>query len=373
MSAPGSARRSARGLTLVETLIGTTIALILTAGAVTFATQEVRLMEVSQDRIHLARSGRTALSLIAEDVRRAGAGVGYAEDGTFLGLSVGAFDVDGIPFNSEGADSAEGTLELGSHRVNQIGRPNTGLDSYDAPTHDLRVRYAAGSYATVVEERMLVGRLCAGPGISFEEEEVVMIRDAVGISARSGRLELGGMETGAGCPCLGGCLPFVFVPTDHLTTGPGATTVGYGFGEVQGGLRDILWFVLGGPRGGVLRRADVTQAPCMDFETCGDVAVDFADALFVQVWRWNRATGQWAPQGQELPPPDPEARIRVDLELVVRSERQAREGTRQNVVTRLAGPELCLPEGCDEDPDGYARLSFRTSVEVLNSGISRGR
>ena len=93
-----TSRRTQRGLTLLELLVGVFIAIFLTAAAVAFAAHETRLMGVSQARLEASSAGRAALDLLADDLAMAGAGVGHFENGDFAGvdLSGATFDEDSI-------------------------------------------------------------------------------------------------------------------------------------------------------------------------------------------------------------------------------------------------------------------------------------
>jgi hypothetical protein len=299
--------------------------------------------------------------------------VGYDEQGRFMGLLADDFQAGGLNWNPLGtpipADAAPPFPE-GAHSVNTFTRPRPGPNRgqpYQATTHDLGMRFADGSYSTIVRERNNEGVICGGPNIDFEDDELVIMRDAVGISARSGQLDVSAPSAGGSCPCAASCLDFEFNPTSDYRSGPGALTARYGFGEVQGGFRTVVWFVTANPQGeGELRRAEFTGDTCPSRQACGGVVADFAESLLTQIWRWDSALNRWVQAGQ-APVQASEDRLRVDIELVLRSESETRT-TRPQVRTKLADAN-CVPGPCDgSNRDGYARVAYRTSVEIMNSG-----
>lgn len=376
--ARGAARRARRGLTLVEVIIGTVIALILTAAAVAFATQETRLMDISQERLQVSMVGRSAIALLADDLRKAGAGIGYDETDSFAGLVTNTFTAGSVTFNPLGSpipDGATPPLPPGSYTDNTFTRPRSGPHqgtSYTAPTHDLGIRVAEGSYATIVRERNNAGVICAGPGIEFLPNEPVIMRDAIGISARSGTIQVTPASTGPGCPCMGGCSNFTLTPTTDFSTGPGADTATFGFGEIQGGYSTIVWFVAINDAGeGELRRAELPGNACAARATCGGLVADFAETLLTQVWRWDSTLNRWLQAGQD-PIQASGDRIRVDVELVLRSENET-NAPKPEVELRLRAG-ACVPGPCGGvNNDNYSRIAYRTSVEIMNSGRMRLR
>ncbi|MEL6186145.1 MAG: prepilin-type N-terminal cleavage/methylation domain-containing protein [Myxococcota bacterium] len=371
--------RSRRGITLIEVVIATLVSLILTAAAVAFATQETRLLDLSQERLEANMVGRSALALLADDLRKAGAGVGYDEQGRFLGLVADNFTAGGLAFNGTGSAIAEGdnsVAPVGVSAQNTFTRPRAGTFSgqtYTVPTHDLGIRFANGSYATIIRERGYSGTLCSSPDISYENNEWVVLRDSSGISALSGTIQVGAPTTGAGCRCVGGCSAFTFTPTPTMMmSGQGANRVTYGYGEVQGGLQTVVWFVVANATGeGELRRVtfDDPNDNCAARQTCGGLVADFAEAMYTQIWRWNSVTNQWTQAGQGANPAT-EERMRVDVELILRSENETRS-LRPEVQAKLRA-NACVPAPCGS-PDKYTRLAYRTSVEIMNSGVMRMR
>lgn len=374
-TSPGRRRR---GLTLVEVMIATVVSLILTAAAVAFATQETRLMDVSQERLEMSMVGRSAVALLADDLRKAGAGVGYNEQGQFLGLLANTFNAGGMVWNPAGNAIPENALPpfpMGAHTLNKMTRPRAGQStgkSYQVATHDLGIRFADGSFATIVRERGFNGILCNGPDISFDNNELVVLRDATGISALSGTIQVGAAAIGPGCRCTGGCSNFSFTPTPDMNTGPGANRVTYGYGEVQGGFSTVVWFVAETPNGeGQLRRADFSGgAGCVTRDACGGLVADYAETLLTQIWRWNSVLNRWVQAGQG-PTSASTERMRVDVELVLRSENET-QARRPVVQTKLLANN-CIPSACGTDGDRYTRVAYRTSVEIMNSGFMRMR
>lgn len=366
--------RNQRGLTLIEVMVGTVIALLLTAAAVAFATQETRLMDVSQERLEMSMVGRSALGLLAADLRKAGAGVGYDEQGRFLGLLADDFNAGGVPWNGQGAPvgrDASPPFNLGAHFVNDFTRsgagPNAGT-TYSVPTHDIGIQYADGSFATIVSERNDAGIMCAGPDIEFESGELVLMRDAIGISARSGTIELTPFAGGANCPCQGGCANFVLTPTTDLSTGVGAANASFGYGEIQGGLTTVVWFVAEEGGEGQLRRVEFPGGACgADRSTCGGLVADEVEALLSQIWYFDGAGGGWRQAGQAAFDTR-EARMRVDVELIMRTNSETKAYQPQ-LESKIAD-DVCIPDACGStDLDRYERVAYRTSVEIMNSGV----
>lgn len=368
-----NAPRSRRGLTLIEVMIATTISLILTAAAVLFATQETRLLDISQERLEVSMAGRAAISLLADDIRKAGAGVGYDEQGRFMGLRADRFTMGGLAWNMDGTaipPASTAPYPLGVSRDINLSR-SVGSD-YTVATHDLGIMYADGNYATIVRERAYIGTLCGVSGQTFENNEQVLLRDASGISGISGTIQTSPLGAGAACPCQSGCATFSFTPSTMMMSGTGATRVTYGFGEVQGGLKGVVWFVEPNARGeGELRRAvfDDATTTCTTRGSCGGLVADYAETLLTQVYVWDDTANRWQNAGQ-APTSETTERMRVDLELIIRSENATRS-QRPEVETRLRA-NSCVPGPCGT-PDNYARVAFRTSVEVLNSGHMRMR
>lgn len=364
--------RKQRGLTLVEVMVGTVIALLLTAAAVAFATQETRLMDVSQERLEMSMVGRTALGLLAADLRKAGAGVGYDESGRFLGLLADAFTAGGVAWNGAGSpigrDDAP-PFNLGAHFVNDYTRtgagPNAGT-TYSVPTHDIGIRFADGSYATIVSERTNSGIICAGPNTNFGAGELVMMRDAIGISARSGTIDITPFPVGSNCPCQNGCANFVLTPTTDLTTGVGASNVSFGYGEIQGGLTTVVWFVAEDDGEGRLRRVEFPGDACgADRASCGGLVAGEVEALLSQIWYFDG--GGWRQAGQSAFDTR-EARLRVDVELVMRTNSESKAYQPQ-LESKIAD-DVCIPGSCGStDLDRYTRVAYRTSVEIMNSGV----
>lgn len=373
--------RSRRGMTLIEVMVGATIAIIMTAAAVVFATQQTRLMDLSQDKLQTAQEGRAALALLAEDMRKAGAGVGYNEAGEFLGLESGPFTIGGTGFNPLGAVTPDGAADPGTYAENSLSR-RVGA-AYTVRTHDIRITVADGGYSTIAAERGGVGYFCVSPEAQFDAGEMALMRDQTGISARLGTLAVSGapvvlngaLGSSMGtCSCLGGCQRFTFTPDASPNfSGVGAGQARYGFGELQGGFRRIAWYVGRDADGvGELRRLDYTAAPpCVSRDQCegGTVAYD-AEALHSRVWRFDPTAGNWVPTGGE-PIAERDQRLRVDLELVLRSP-QPTDGFQEEVTSRL-WPGECVPGPCGAATDRYRRSVYRTSVEIMNSGMMKFR
>ncbi|MBX2812342.1 MAG: prepilin-type N-terminal cleavage/methylation domain-containing protein [Myxococcales bacterium] len=378
MHVPRSSRKH-RGVTLIEVMIAAAISLILTAAAIGFATQETRLMDVSQQRLEMAQVGRASLALLAEDIRKAGAGVGYDEEGRFQGVLANTFTYGGLTWNGSGTPivAAESPpFSKGVHRINDYTRPKPGATRgkpYSVMTHDIGFMYADGAYATVVKENNYRGQVCdKGLGSMFSDGELVILRDFSGISALSGRISISLASSGV-CNCISDCDDFLFTPTTDFNSGPGADSASYGLGEIQGGLKTVLWFVAEVDGEGQLRRVqfDGNTNNCVDRRSCGGLVADFAEALYTQIWRWNTTTNSWEQAGQG-PNTETTDRMRIDVELILRSESES-DGRKPMVQTKLQ-VDNCIPGTCGQpSTDGYIRNAYRTTVEIMNAGFMRLR
>src|SRR5262245_50750009 len=88
-------RRSRRGLTLIEVMIAFAISMIVLIGVFSLATNQVRVLGFTRNRIDMDHSASASLARLVEDLRIAGVGGAYAEDGSFSGLMRGNFTVPG--------------------------------------------------------------------------------------------------------------------------------------------------------------------------------------------------------------------------------------------------------------------------------------
>lgn len=373
-------RPSRRGLTLIELLVGTFIALTLTAAAVAFAVHETRLMGASQDRLVIAQTTHAALDLMADDIAQAGTGIGYDGAGNFDGLMFGNFNVGGCAYGPNNI------------ALTQVGVLNSAGPVYNVPTTDFGVRYANGHYAGIADynETSGTGQHCQDidfNDISFVPNELVVLRSDSGLAAQTFTITsaalLGG-TTFAGCTYTecnntpGRCVNFSFAVDPTWQTDPQAANFNYARGEIAGGYREVVWYVEQSSdpalnhQFGSLRRAEFTTGrlpgTCVNRAGSGSEITDYVETLLVQPYTlvggvWTRWVGP-AP----ITTADP---IRVDVELVIRSQ-SAATAVQADPVLRLANPIICIPNAaCGANTDRGRRYVYRTSVEIKNSARVR--
>ena len=392
---------------MIELLVGMAIGLFLTATAIAFARYETKLLGVSTESLDVQRAGRLAIDLLARDLKEAGAGVGYLDNGVFAGLKVERFTWTSLnpaatlAFNSTGTPLPENPGFPPPQGAGVDIPLNTSDGTvYTVRSTDLMILRAGGSYATIADYTSAgpTGQICAGPDIDFEPNELVVLRNEDGIAAHAFLL------TGIGSPgactkgqCLNGCRTFTGISQSaFLETGPGASALSYLSGEMHGGLEAIAWFVV--PQAlaipgsgtdvdniGVLRRAtfDGNRGCNARDNTCGAAVSEYVETLQVQVWKWDSVARTWSNAGQT--PLDGRVRLRVDIELVTRNRTPNSEAGRsattladarrfRAVRLRLAGG-VCIPAvaNCPAPPqepdlgDAYEREVYRTSVEIWNA------
>jgi hypothetical protein len=367
---PRRTRAGQRGLTLIELSIGVLIGVFLTAAAVAFATHETRLMGVSQDQLDLSQSGRAALDLLARDLSSAGAGVGYGLNGAaagFAGLLQGPFQVDGVSFNTTGAAPTAGT-SLSLSGIGPDGREGARIS---VSTVDLGILSAQGTYATIAAyDAAGSGQLCEGPPgrrTQFRAGELVVLRDAARMAARTARITAGAAGACTQDTCVFQCIPFTFVDAPGwFATDPQADQVNYLGGEIAGGLAAAVWFITDDGAGrGTLRRAvfDANNGCAARDAACGTMVADLAETLQAVAYSWNATDGRWVNSDQQ--PIRARDRIRVDLELVVRG--RGASGRPSAPIPLMLRPGVCVPD-CGTT-DGAVRRVYRTSVELKNSGV----
>ncbi|MEO1335360.1 MAG: hypothetical protein AAFV29_06935 [Myxococcota bacterium] len=379
------------GLTLIEIMVGFTIAILLTLAAVSFAAHETRLMGISRDRLDLAQASRAAIDLIAEDIKQAGAGVGYQTDGTFGGLLLGRFSVPGgaAVFNPNGGAPTPAGAGVGvgpgvtaAIPLTAVGRREAIGAPYVSVTTDIGIVTANGSYATIADFNPAgAGLFCRSPETAFRAGEDVVFRTQSGFDAFSGTINVTGnaaCNTSNGHDCINGCTSFTFAPNAVFATDIGAQGRSYLGGEIAGGLKTVVWFVASNNIIGTLRRAvfDDRVAGCAGRNNaCGAAVVDNVESLVVQAWTFAPALGTWARAGQV--PINVNNRIRVDVEMVLRSRKSSERRTLPVNMNLLAAPNNCVPSvsGCPANPppagfqgDWGQRRVIRTSIEVKNSG-----
>lgn len=412
--------KSTRGLTLIELMIGTLIAAFLTAAAFAFAAHETRLMGVSTERVELSQTGRHAIDLIADDLRQAGAGIGYGERNAlmaeaeapgcpagnrcFRGLLYGQFNFAGRAFNTvpNGAlqlgDAGAQGIDVDVVPVTDVGaRDAIGTNTYNVPSQAFGVRMANGSHATIVDFQFgggaaifhcLENSAQTGVPTTFQANELAVVRHEDHIFGRSvlitGPGPLCGPANNA-AKCRFGCSSVAYAadPDLNFASDAGADTASYLGGELVGGLKTIVWLNMPNPNNGTgrLYRAvfdgqscpnplggtdlpAVVPAPGGPAICAGRVA-DEVEALNIRVWRWDAAAVPPAWVHVPQAPIIDSDRLRVDVELVVRG----RKSESRRAPTRLdliAG--TCVPDPTCAVGDSALRRAYRTSVDIVNSG-----
>src|SRR5688500_9341474 len=145
-------RRRERAFTLIELMIGMALGLFLVAAAVTFTSHQSRWLGFTASRIDVDQSGRTALEILAEDLRHAGLGVGYNGSEEFAGIRLGTFTVPG------GATFDSTDRAIASR---------TG----DTVTDDIGILLADEGVATIAEFSGAAGQICNVGG--FDTDDIV--------------------------------------------------------------------------------------------------------------------------------------------------------------------------------------------------------
>lgn len=342
--------RRRHGFTLIELIIGSALALILVTGAFSFAQTQVKELSFTTERVYMTEVGRTTLSMLTSDVRHAGAGVGYTQDGTFGGLRTGSFVVTGATFNANNGN----LLALES--------------APSVPTDDIGIVSARGGYASIADfSNTGTGQLCKGANI--KNGALVMLRTETGLSATAAVLSnIADVPICTVSTCIGGCQSFSWTPNPLWSSDPDASTANYFGGEIEDGLAQVVWFVdatdPSRPGVGSLRRAvfDGTLNCTGRNYLCGDIVAQNVETVQMDVWRFDSVSGVWVNMtGQPLLTSD---RLRVDLELVVRA--RTSDAKMHDPVSLRLEPAVCLPASCSFDT--IERVTFRASVDVLNSG-----
>ena len=215
-----------------------------------------------------------------------------------------------------------------------------------------------------------------GVPTNFRDGELVILRHQDGILARSGLLDLSasGACVANGASCANGCRTFdVNLDLDRtFVSYDGAFGASYRGGELLGGLRTVVWFIAPNPgtRSGTLNRAvfdsNTCPGPVANIAACSGAVSEFAETLFTRVWVWDTTAipPAWRHVGvNPIVTPD---RVRVDVELVMRSRVP---DAKPNAPIQLQIPDgpVCVPGACGGGDYGDRRV-YRTTIEVVNSG-----
>lgn len=426
---PRSPRESRRGLTLIEVVIGTLIAIFLTAAAVVFASHETKLLGFSTEQVEMQQSARTALDLLARDIELAGSGIGYQNcdpafcnppttGPRFVGLQTGQFNAinGGLAFNTNAPNGTDLTLR-GSTRGNALAAV-----AYTFRTHDLGILMAEEQRMSIANHAGGFGEICDSNNLLPTNQNIlVVLRDDSMISGRSAVMQVTSAAVLGNCsfdPCgpniAGGgqgCRTVTFAndPWAIYASDNQAAGLSYGGGEVAVGLKQVIWWVQNDSiaqdsHRGNLRRAELginTQSGVQTLcdatpgnrSTCGGEVAYNVETLQYQVWRYDptaapagNATidaqggvGRWiavapGPIDPQLATPTTKDKLRVDVEIVVRARMP---DERIHGGQRVTIPGLCIPGGTAmpasaatscPNPDNVQRRVHRISVELKSSG-----
>ncbi|MCC7383004.1 MAG: prepilin-type N-terminal cleavage/methylation domain-containing protein [Deltaproteobacteria bacterium] len=339
--------KSRAGFTLVEVMVSAAISAFVIAGVFAFSAQEARLLGSTGEHLDLFQAGRATLTVLEDDLRHAGGGIGQSHDGTFFGITHGNFAADGVSFNSR------------NHAIT--------LEAGTTVTDDIIVMSAVGGQASIANYNSGGAlEICAGSGI--QDNELVVLRTPDSLSARSVVVHGVAAKACTAGVCVSGCEGMTFDGDLTYLSDSGAATTDYNGGEISGQLRRVVWFVEASdpdhPGIGSLRRAifDNTHTCTARDQSCGDLIAENVESLQLQLWQWNTTTSAWVNVTNSALRPD--ERIRVDIELVIRA-RISDDREHDPAPLRLE-PGTCIP-ACNTK-DRIRREVFRTSVEIKNSG-----
>lgn len=341
--------RPAAGFSLIELLVSAAIGAFVMLAAVVAATDHTRILSKTRSHIDMQDAGRVSLDLLAGDLRMAGFGVGYRPDGSFAGLSRGSFTVPGgARFTAQ-----DRSLSLSAGTVT---------------TDDIGIRRGSGEVRSIASYADGLAQLCAGSNAS--PGDVMVLRTRTGASARTIRVNSVSPATCRGASCLGGCEDVNFSADSTYASDLYAANVDYTSGEATDDFAEIVWFVIPGGDGlGELRRAEVTAVdPCVAPDSsCGGTVAPSVQTLQAAVWQWDEPTASWVDMTSNALITG-KRRIRVDVELVIRSHYvDERSPYRESLPLEL-GAGKCVPSPCGSRPDQVERRVLRTSVELRNSG-----
>jgi prepilin-type N-terminal cleavage/methylation domain-containing protein len=355
------------GFTLIEVMISSVLSAMLVAAAFSFVGMSMKQAGISTDHLAMATEGQNAMGLLLDDLRRAGTGVGYTTAGDFAGLMMGNFTVDGVQFNP---DSGEATLAL---KHGDLTGAMTAVD-HAVPSEDLGIRMATGSLSTLAQyDSGGTAQFCTAPGVEFEDGEVAVIRDESGLSART--ILITSAPSSAACSwgeCIGGCESFSYSEfPEGFASSNDAASPNYAGGELFGRFGTFVWFVLADGEGRAnMRRAvfDNDNGCVGRDQNCGQLVARDVETLQYEVWRWDADSAAWARHDDGSSAVTGTDRIRIDVELVVRSDR-GRAAPAASLPLRLRDG-TCVPDvsPCGSPVDYIERAAYRTSIEIKNAG-----
>jgi Tfp pilus assembly protein PilW len=339
-------------------MVATGIGLFVIAGALVFVAHNTQLLEFTKSELDRDRSGRLALDLLTDDLRLAGLGVGYDQNGNFGGIMLGSYTVPG------GASfGINQTVALG-YGVNASGLSGT----YNLSTDDIGIRFANGTWRSIANYTATAGQICSGSG--FRANDIVLAVADDGMTTQT--LKLATISAGS-CSfgtCLGGCDDVTYAVDSSYSSGTNAAAANFIGGEMAGAYKTVVWFVdttSADPGSGSanLRRAEVTSASqcATRDQTCGQLVAYDVETVKIAVNQWDPTTLAWVNQSSQTVLD--RRRVRIDLEMVVRTRSSNLRS--QDAITMQLNSGTCVPAPCGS-VDQIGRRVMRTSVEVRNSG-----
>lgn len=336
-------------------MTGLALGTFVSVGALVLTSNFQRFSHRHVGEIGADQNVRRALDLMAEDVRNAGVGVGYAPDGTFSGLLGGGFSVSGgasFMANNRSIQTMDGTLR----------------------TDDVGVRRALGKRRTVAYLEGGYGEVCQG--LKLGTDDIVSVVSRSGLAGRTLRVLSASPTACSRNPCAAGCLGVSFASDPSYLSDAGAVTRRFTAGDMFSEYETVVWFVAVDSEGfPSLRRAGGAAVnTCSSAnETCGGEVAEGVEFVQMAWWRLDAATGNWVSQSHDALPKT-EDPLKVDIELVVRTRQDPGVGRFRPIESEIEAG-LCAPEHCGRsgDSDQVPRMVLRTSVEVKNAGRLRLR
>ena len=337
--------RRSRGFTMLELLVTVGVGTVVITAATMFVSHQARHVGYTKSRLDSIQDGRAALYVLMADARHAGLGVGYQGD-RFAGMIRGNFSVTG------------GATFSGNNRQIALARGTQATD-------DLALRMADGRFSSIAAFMPGGGQICAGSGIGVGDTVLLVSEDT--LASFTGKITGLQVDACAHGTCISGCESFTYADDTSYASEAGASALDYAGGEMISGYKSIVWFVEPNAAGtGELRRAVVNaSSPCQDRATCGGVVAENVETLQLRVSGWDETTGAWVDRTADAELRG-SAALRIDIELVVRS--RSMEQKRSEPVQLQLEPGACIPGPCGAESDRVARRTFRTSIDVRNSG-----
>ncbi|MBI2376760.1 MAG: prepilin-type N-terminal cleavage/methylation domain-containing protein [Deltaproteobacteria bacterium] len=368
MAARATNRLQRCGFTLIEMMVGLAVASLVIMAAVAFARDEIKAMGRGNQSLEMLQTGRAALDLLTRDLINSGAAIGYTMGGEFVGLHTDRATVIDLGPNSSAsavpfqADNAPGV------------DPVWG---YGVVSDDILIRGTDFSTSTIVAGPPLQVDFRACNPTLLKPNALIVLRDKVGTTAGVWEVTSFGPGNTAPCPeCLQSGLCDTFTPTalanPKLGFGTAALNAFAAESTVTSGYHTTLWFMTYGVDGSPqLRRAVDTD--CARGPACGDLIADNIETVQAAYFRFDSEAipPDWV---QVTGPINSRDRLRVDLELVVRS-RTPDERFHAPIQLALEGagggtfpptnPTLTTTQ---RESLKFYRIALRSSTYLRNSG-----